>query len=99
MHGRIIEPLVENSIKHNLGRKKQPLHIKVKILVENSSIYITVTDNGDGFDVEKTGDGFGIYSIQERLKLIYENEYRLNINSDKKKGTIVEIEIPLEVKK
>lgn len=97
--GLIIEPLVENSIKHNLGRQHQPLHIEIKIRMENSRLYITVTDNGYGFDVEKAGNGFGIYSIQERLKLIYENEYRLNISSGEKKGTIVEIDIPIEDKK
>ena len=94
--GLIIEPLVENAIKHNLGKKKQPLHIEVKVRQENTRLHITVSDDGEGFDVDKTESGFGIYSIQERLKMIYENKYRLNIKPGDEKGTIVEIDIPLE---
>ena len=47
------------------------------------------TDSGDG-------DGFGLYNIQQRIKLYYGQEYGMEIDSQYGKGTRVEITIPVK---
>ena len=68
---QVVREILVNVTKHANARK-----IKMSIKKDNNKIRITVTDNGVGFDPEKTsldrsqGGGFGIFSIRERLGYI-----------------------------
>jgi len=68
---QVVREILVNVTKHASARK-----IKMSIKKDNNKIRITVTDNGVGFDPEKTsldrsqGGGFGIFSIRERLGYI-----------------------------
>ncbi|MBN2245710.1 MAG: histidine kinase [Candidatus Aminicenantes bacterium] len=94
--GLLIEPLVENAVKYAKPDPGQALEIEVKIEEKEGSIGISVSDNGQGFELDKTAFGFGLFSIQERLRLIYEKNYRFKIQSSKGKGTDVYIQFPLK---
>jgi len=93
--GLLIEPLVENVIKHVHGKDQQKIHIDIKIKMDNDKLLICVEDNGSGFDVEKTDVGYGLFSIQERLRLLFGEEAGLNIDSELRRGTKVTIWIPV----
>ena len=98
MPGLLIEPLVENAIKFAKHDSGQALEIGVKIEEKDGMIYILVCDNGSGFEVARTAFGFGLYSIQERLRLVYKENYRFDIHSSKGKGTEIHLLFPLKNK-
>jgi two-component system sensor histidine kinase YesM len=87
--------LVENIIKHVHGKDQQKIHIDIKIKKDDDKLLICVEDNGSGFDVAKADLGFGLYSIQERLRLLFGKEAGLNIESELGKGTKVTIWVPI----
>ena len=94
--GLLIEPVIENVIKHVHSKYNQKVHLDIQIKGENSKLYISVKDNGSGFDVEKIDLGYGLFSIQERLRLLFGNEGGLNIDSVEGKGTLVKIWMPVD---
>jgi sensor histidine kinase YesM len=89
-----IEVLVENAIIHGLSSKKEGGAVRVYITKRDDFCRIEVSDNGAGFDRVES-KGFGLYSVEERLKLIYNNEYSFNIES-MDSGTKVIMEVPLD---
>lgn len=93
--GLLIEPLVENVIKHVHGKNQQKIHINIKIKKDEDKLSICVADNGAGFDVAKADLGFGLYSIQERLRLLFGEQGGMNIDSMVGKGTLVKIWMPV----
>ncbi len=92
--GLLIEPLVENAIKHNTTDRL--LEIDLEIGEFDGTLLIEVRDNGRGFDPAKTSFGFGLYGIQQRLALMYEDRYEFSIDSSAGAGTHVRIGIPPE---
>ncbi len=88
-----IEVLVENAVIHGLSKKKDGGEIELEITKNDEYCRIKVKDSGVGFDSLES-DGFGLYSVEERLKLIYNNKYNFNIQSSDS-GTEVTMEVPL----
>lgn len=101
----VLQPLVENAIKHGVSNKGIT-KIKVNVSLENNSLKFIVADNGIGISSEEQknilklgigkGLGIGLYNINERLKAIYGYKYGLVIDSRPNKGTIVKFSIPLK---
>lgn len=102
-----LQPLVENAILHGLlGSKDKGGRITIKGRFEKDVILLTVEDNGVGISDEsiisllcgtinsKTGSGYGIRNINERIKLYYGEGYGAKIQSKLGEGTSVEIRIP-----
>lgn len=87
----LIQPFVENAILHGLEPKKEKGGIVVSAeQMENGDIEFRIIDDGVGFLPEKeTKYGYGIRNVQERLQLIYGEEYGVNIYSEPGEGTTV----------
>jgi predicted ATPase len=90
--GLLIQPLVENSIRHGISRKLTPGRVAVHTVASRGRCWISVQDDGDGAKHGTSGTGFGLRSVQERLALVYGEEYSLAITQAG--GYRVEIEIP-----
>lgn len=102
----IIQPLVENSIYHGLKLKKQKGNININVFSKDDYIIIEVIDNGLGMDLEKLAttrknlyesiesEHYGLYNINERLKLTFKDKYSIDIDSEFGKGTRVSLKIP-----
>lgn len=99
----ILQPIVENSIKH--GFTDAPgQHIVIKAYRDGDSIFIKITDNGLGIPKEKLpqlsdasvegGSHLGLNNVNRRLKLTFGNRYGLTISSIPNTQTTVGIEIP-----
>ncbi|WMI66936.1 histidine kinase [Aestuariibaculum sp. YM273] len=73
----IIQPLVENAIKHGVSKIKHEGIIKVKIQKNDEVVEISVSDNGPNFP-EGVITGYGLQSINDILKLSYEGEGELH---------------------
>jgi two-component system LytT family sensor kinase len=94
----ILQPLVENSIKHGLGRKLGEGRITIRSSRSGGSILIEVIDNGVGLpqtrmEAESEG-GIGLRNVNERLRVIYGAPYQLQLHSLPGEGTSARIEIP-----
>ena len=94
----ILQPLVENSIKHGLARKVGPGSITIRSRRENGRAIIEVEDDGMGFVLERLdqpmSSGIGLANVRERLRVIYGATYQLTLTSEPGKGTCARIEVP-----
>jgi two-component system LytT family sensor kinase len=94
----ILQPLVENSIKHGFSRKVGPGSITLRSHRENGRAVIEVEDDGMGFFAEALDQpmstGIGLANVRERLRVIYGTTYQLKLSSEPGKGTRARIEVP-----
>ena len=94
----LLQPLVENSIKHGLSSKVEGGMIRIRSCLENGQLHLCVEDDGVGIPEGKLAalfqQGIGISNVNERLKVLFGNEYRMWIDSKPGQGTRTEIKIP-----
>jgi two-component system LytT family sensor kinase len=95
----ILQPLVENSIKHGLSRKVGEGCITIKATRRDGHAVIEVRDDGQGMSEEQLGQavgggGIGLSNVDERLRTIYGANYQLRLTSEPGHGTCARIEIP-----
>jgi two-component system LytT family sensor kinase len=94
----ILQPIVENAIKHGLGRKLGEGRILIRASRRAGHAVIEIIDNGVGIPVERlasTSDhGIGLRNVNERLSVIYGANYQLKLESTPGHGTSARIEIP-----
>ncbi len=87
----LIQPFVENAILHGLEPRKEKGGIVVSAeQLSSGDIEFRIVDDGVGFRTETTArHGYGIRNVQERLQLIYGEDYRVEIHSEPGEGTTV----------
>jgi two-component system LytT family sensor kinase len=94
----ILQPLVENSIKHGFARKVGPGAITIRSHRENGRAVIEVEDDGMGFVLDSLDQpmtsGIGLSNVRERLAVIYGDQYQLKLRSEPGRGTSACIEVP-----
>jgi two-component system LytT family sensor kinase len=94
----LLQPLVENSIKHGLSAKVEGGTITLEARQIEGRLHIAVADDGAGIPQEKLatllGQGIGVNNVTERLKVLFGNDYRMWIDSAPGRGTRIEIEVP-----
>ncbi|MEH7235754.1 sensor histidine kinase [Bacillus sp. JJ1562] len=87
---RMVQEAVQNALKHAEARE-----IVIKLEIGRNHVTVIVKDNGKGFDIrEKKKDSFGLMGMRERVDLLDGN---LTIDSSVGAGTIVMIQVPIEV--
>ena len=103
----IIQPLVENAVRHGLKAKPNGGTVGLTGRVKGKDLLITVYDDGVGMSkdmlssllgrrcVESTAEGIGLRNSNQRLELIYGQEYGMTISSDHNQGTRISFAIPL----
>jgi len=92
--GLILQPLVENSIKHGIAQKRDGGSVTVQCRNVSTECKIEIIDTGKGFDPECASKGFGIAGVRERLELIYKDNYSFLITSNN--GVHITILLPLQ---
>jgi len=94
----ILQPLIENSIKHGLTRKVGGGTVTVRAFRRHGHSVIEVADDGLGMsahDLENAMTaGIGLSNVNERLKVIYGDHFQLRLTSVQGQGTCARIEIP-----
>lgn len=97
----MLQPLVENSIKHGFGQQKiKDAHILIQIRTQHENLHISICDNGVGLKTQSPslGTGLGTKITRERIELL---QKRRNIEFeilDRNPGTEVLFQIPLVIK-
>jgi len=94
----ILQPLIENSIKHGLARKVGGGRITISTVMNHGRTVIEVHDDGLGMSEERLehalGGGIGLSNVNERLQTIYGANYHLKLTSSPGEGTCARVEIP-----
>jgi len=104
----ILQPLVENALIHGLKHKNVGGQIIVRVTGDNSNVYISVTDNGQGIPPDvlpniikpKSDDetlafsGIGLSNVDSRIKMLFGNNYGLYVDSIYQMYTTVEVVLP-----
>ncbi len=99
----VLQPLVENSIKHGLSSKVEGGSIFLRSRLSTDALIIEVEDDGVGMGaaqlIEKPnglgGTGIGMANVAERLKVLYGDTARMTIDSHHGKGTLVRLRMPI----
>jgi two-component system LytT family sensor kinase len=94
----LLQPLIENSIKHGISSKIDGGKVTIRTAHGNGRLSIEVEDDGVGIpEAELAGilnKGIGVSNVKERLKVLYNQDYRMLIDSQPGRGTRIEIEVP-----
>ena len=98
----LLQPLVENSIKHGLSSKIEGGSIYLRSRISDSRLVIEVEDDGVGMAAPPRsgnghwhGMGIGMANISERLEVLYGNTARMTVDSQPGKGTLIRLRLPL----
>ena len=106
----ILQPLVENAIYHGIKEKRGKGKILITGEIEGDLLCFTVKDNGKGIEEELLNKinkmlvnsnekeneiGYGIFNVNERIRLTYGEKYGLIYKSTYGKGTIVQVRHPI----
>ena len=107
----ILQPFIENSFFHGFPSGEEG-KIEIFIKEENENLNIRIIDNGVGIESDKLEDmknskkpsskglsGIGVNNVNDRIKLIYGNDYGISIKSEVGKGTEIIVLLPKQLKK
>jgi two-component system, sensor histidine kinase YesM len=105
----ILQPLIENAVVHGIEPVQSGI-ITIKVYEDNNHMIINIINNGKEIEnsellkinsmlndtnAAKKAERLGVRNVNERIKLIYGEEYGLVINKDHEGRTVTEIKIPL----
>jgi two-component system LytT family sensor kinase len=95
----ILQPLVENSIKHGIARKIGEGRITISTMLRDGLTVIEVHDDGMGMSEERLqqalGGGIGLSNVNERLRTVYGAACQLKLTSVPGQGTSASVAIPV----
>jgi signal transduction histidine kinase len=78
---------------HNIVKHAQAHQVSVELVWQEDQIYLTIHDDGKGFDTTIPAQGLGLRSMQERITQV---EGELKVSSKPGEGTIISAQIPLK---
>jgi two-component system, LytTR family, sensor kinase len=96
----ILQPLVENAIKHGIAPLARGGTIRIEAARRNGSLQLTVSDNGVGLqtrDASNLVEGVGISNTKARLEHLYPDEHLFEVRLKRNEGLEVFLELPFNV--
>ncbi|MBS7009021.1 sensor histidine kinase [Anaerostipes sp.] len=106
-----LQPLVENALYHGIKQRREKGKIEINGVYDEDNIYLSVEDDGPGMDAEQVEKinsemvsgswerkvtGFGMSSVNQRLKLQFGEMYGLIVESEESAGTRIIVVLPRE---
>lgn len=96
----ILQPLIENAVKHGIVKYANSGLIKIKAFCKNNMLFIQIEDDGIGLSEDwEEKIGIGISNTRSRLDQIYDGRYSLTLNCCQPHGTQVKLSIPIMLSK
>jgi signal transduction histidine kinase len=86
----LLQPLVENSVRHAIANRREGGRIAVRAHEDQARLTIEIEDDGPGF-AETPGNGIGLANVRDRLEHLYGKQQSMQIGP----GSLVKIELPL----
>ena len=99
----LLQPLIENSIKHGLEPRIHGGTVTLRSKLEGNRVLIEVADDGVGMGdrpntgIRRDGAGIGMKNVRERLEVLYGQQAIFSVVSNPGRGTSVKIEIPADL--
>lgn len=105
-----IQPLAENALYHGIKNRRGRGKLEINVFGDEEQLCVEVRDNGLGMSEERlqqvrdllagrgneTDIGYGLFSVDKRLKLYYGQSRGLDIESSQDKGTTISFRVPLK---
>ena len=100
----ILQPLVENAIKHGISKQLKPGIIRISSRIEKDRLHLEIADNGGSFDnngnsVKNMKKGVGLRNTFERLQQLYGKNHDFKLEVAPEGGLLVVLDIPLSFDK
>jgi len=104
----VLQPLIENAIYHGVNTEFDQGHIIIRTLIKNDRLHLEVEDDGYGIPEKKIGELYqdikgedsyssvGLKNVYQRLKIYFNNDSDLEIESELDEKTIFRLVLPLE---
>ena len=97
----ILQPLVENAIRHGIEPRRGPGLISIEVEQEDKQLHLVVRDNGRGLpagDSDNSGrHGIGLVNTRARLQGLYGSNQRFNFGKAEPQGCQVDIHLPFHL--
>ncbi len=104
-----LQPLIENAIQHGLRKKRYQGHITITGQQKDEIIYLTIEDDGVGMEqsecialneelskqYEKICDHVGIRNVNQRIKILFGDDYGICVNGKEEGGLAVQVSLPV----
>ena len=92
----LLQPLVENAIKHGISPRPEGGNIEVYARRLDGKLYVEITDDGLGMNEQQNGNGVGLINTRERLKHLYGGAHKFNLSSFPGRGVTIRISLPFK---
>jgi LytS/YehU family sensor histidine kinase len=89
----VLQPLVENALRHGIAKRTESGHVHVAARREGSDLVLTVSDDGPGVTTAPTA-GVGLSNIRARLATLHGNRARLDLASPPSGGAVATVRLP-----
>jgi two-component system LytT family sensor kinase len=93
----ILQPLVENAIRHGVSARPGAGRVEVEAVREGGMLIVRVTDDGPGIAADSKGGGIGLANTRRRLERLYPGRCRLDLRNVTGGGLEVSLAIPLAI--
>jgi hypothetical protein len=93
--GFILQPLVENALKHGLADRPQGGTLRLRAHRDSEFLVLEVQDDGEGFTPGREGIGLG--NVRARLGLIYKGRHQLDLFGMPGRGTLAVLRLPVDL--
>lgn len=89
----ILQPLVENALRHGLATRAGPGHVEIGAERRGDALLLRVSDDGPGLPAA-TAERVGLANTRARLHLLYADRQRFDVRNCEGGGVVAEIELP-----
>ena len=90
----LLQPLVENAIRHGVSKSSAPVTIALKSCLRDSILELQICDNGPGISREGSGTGVGLSNTRARLQQLYGDRQSLSLDGLEGGGTVATVLLP-----
>src|SRR5262249_2877219 len=93
----ILQPLVENAIRHGIAPRPQPGHIEIRARRDNGALQVQVLDDGPGLAAEQPArarEGVGLGNTRARLRQLYGDAHQFTLSNRTEGGVVVTLRLP-----
>jgi two-component system, LytTR family, sensor kinase len=92
-----LQPIVENAVRHGIGRRSAAGRIAIRATRAGDSLRIEVRDDGPGLPAEGVAQGIGLTNTQARLQQLYGDAAALTLANDPQGGAVATLILPYRV--
>jgi two-component system LytT family sensor kinase len=94
--GMILQPLVENAIKHGVARSSSPVTLTIRAQADGDFLHLTVEDNAESNALPEPGEGVGLRNVRDRLVARFDGKADVRFGPRDGGGFRVDLTIPMQ---